>query len=63
MTKDEALGYIDDARNLLDKIYYYVSEFIDNNEHMELLELQRQLSWCDTCALEAGYEIEKHFKE
>lgn len=65
MTKDEILSNITEARKLLDAVYYYAEAYNEENRtnaSPQMLEIERLMSWCDSCAMDAEAEIKSHFQ-
>lgn len=60
MTKEEMLACIQQARELMDKVYYFAEAY--NNDHRtnaspNMLEIERLMSWSDSCAMDAETHI------
>lgn len=55
MQKEQMIETINQARQLLDSVYYAVEDSADPVR----AEIARLMSWCDTCAMDATIEAEK----
>ena len=66
MTKDEMLACIKQARDLMDKVYYFAEAY--NEEHRtnaspNMMEIERLMSWSDSCAMDAEMHVNSFFQE
>lgn len=65
MTKEQMLANIQQARELMDEVYYFAEGYNQahqTNASPTMREIERLMSWCDSCAMDAESEIERFFQ-
>lgn len=65
MTKDQMLANIQQARKLMDEVYYFAEAY--NQAHqpdasVHMVEVERLMCWADCSAMDAESEIERFFQ-